>query len=729
MTILATFLLSTITLIFLQRLPTAQADVEQVSADQLSLLLQAKSSAGKPAVLTYFHHSTQSDQTLAHDFLEAANQLRQKQPHLTVAQHLVQNAATYRTFDLKFVPCIKMFHGPTGTTFLGRHNADRLITWATHFSSSPVTQVYSESAWAEVRKMFRSPTSVSFLVGAFAEDGPGYDAFRDAAIYDEIPFVAIRDKSLMDLLDLSDRSIVMFKDNNWLAAMPDSATSTKGYSSSTSLMSFSTESNAINRVQYKGDVTNSPEIDSFVTHNQLPLVVQYSVISARKLFAASFTRFVLLFAFEKTGSRTSLLQTFLKAAKFMRPKETGSTRRVFVSVPSYEEEAWRYFGVDDADSPCIVFYNSVDISGGMQKLENADAISTASMMRHLIGPNATEEFLRSESEIKTESSGIVHAERDQNSDSEVSAEKEKLDPSEIQLVTDQSFENVVEQVDKDVLVLFNSEHADSYNSQNMEALLRSLRQLARDFSTVESLQIVSMAKNPFPLRVSGSNLMPKEQFGLILFRADDKHAPVRFSGTVHSADAIFRFVKSCAQRFFILGDGRLGGSTFQEHCPATAKKVELITSSNARERCNIHDGDDRCHAESESNKLSELRAWFSRNQLTRWSSGMIDALGAESLDDLQFITVSDMKALHMPVIQQRKFFAAYQSSGLPTFTDQTTDAGGDRSEFQEDVDNTDEDVPVTQARVGNRQRVRRKRWRELNNPSEDTISQSETREE
>ena len=27
---------------------------------------------------------------------------------------------------------------------------------------------------------------------------------------------------------------------------------------------------------------------------------------------------------------------------------------------------------------------------------------------------------------------------------------------------------------------------------------------------------------------------------------------------------------------------------------------------------------------------------------------MIDALGAESLDDLQFITVSDMKALHMP---------------------------------------------------------------------------------
>ena len=37
--------------------------------------------------------------------------------------------------------------------------------------------------------MFRSPTSVSFLVGAFAEDGPGYDAFRDAAIYDEVRVV------------------------------------------------------------------------------------------------------------------------------------------------------------------------------------------------------------------------------------------------------------------------------------------------------------------------------------------------------------------------------------------------------------------------------------------------------------------------------------------------------------------------------------------------------------
>ena len=106
--------------------------------------------------------------------------------------------------------------------------------------------------------MFRSPTSTSFLVGAFAEDGPAYDAFRDAAIYDEvcvlqfalsvtnhlliqIPFVAIRDKELMNIVKLSDRSIVMFKDNNWLAAMPDSSSSNNGYSSSTSLMTFSTD--------------------------------------------------------------------------------------------------------------------------------------------------------------------------------------------------------------------------------------------------------------------------------------------------------------------------------------------------------------------------------------------------------------------------------------------------------------------------------------------------------
>ena len=110
--------------------------------------------------------------------------------------------------------------------------------------------------------MFRSPTSTSFLVGAFAEDGPAYDAFRDAAIYDEvsvlqfvlpgratdffylliqIPFVAIRDKQLMKIVKLSDRSIVMFKDQNWLAAMPDSTSSSNGYSSSTSLMAFSSD--------------------------------------------------------------------------------------------------------------------------------------------------------------------------------------------------------------------------------------------------------------------------------------------------------------------------------------------------------------------------------------------------------------------------------------------------------------------------------------------------------
>lgn len=720
------FLLTTI-FTLLQRPLSVCADVIQVSGDELSLLLQAKSSGKKQAVLTYFHHSTQSDQTLAHDFLEAAKLLGRKQPHLIIAKHLVQNAATYRTFDLKFVPCIKMFHGSTGTTFLGRHNTERLIIWATHFSNSSVTEVYSESAWAEVRKMFRSPTPTSFLVGAFAEDCPAYDAFRDAAIYDEIPFVAVRDKQLMKIVKLSERSIVMFKDKNWLAAMPDSTSSSNSYSSS-SLMAFSSdEATAITRVHYKGDLANSAEIDSFVTHNQLPLVVQYSVISARKIFAASFTRFVLLFAFEKTGSRTSLLQTFLKAARFMRPKETGSMRRVFVSVPSYEEEAWRYFGVDDADSPCIVFYNSVDAASGMQKLENADAISTASMMRHLIGQNATEEFLISESSA-VDSSEIENYE---NFDSKLSAESEKVNPSEIQLVTNQSFEKVVGQADKDVLVIFDSDSADAHGAQNMEALLRSLRQLARDFSTVESLQIVSIAKTSFSLRISGLKLVPKEQFGLILFRADDKHAPVRFSGTLHSADAIFRFIKSCAQRFFILGDGRLGGSTFQEHCPATASKVELITTASdfANTHCDLHNNDDRCRPPSESSHLSELRAWFSRNHLARWSSGMIDALGAESLDDLQFITVSDMKALGMPVIQQRKFFAAYQSSGLPAFPDQTTDFVDDHSAFQENTDDADEEVVIVQARIGNRQRVRRKRWRELNNPTEDKSSSSGNKKE
>ena len=66
------------------------------------------------------------------------------------------------------------------------------------------------------------------------------------------------------------------------------------------------------------------------------------------------------------------------------------------------------------------------------------------------------------------------------------------------------------------------------------------------------------------------------------------------SGTMHSADAIFRFVKSCAQRFFILGDGRLGGSTFQEQCPAIARTVEIIPLSKLGDgHCNIHDNNER----------------------------------------------------------------------------------------------------------------------------------------
>ena len=65
----------------------------------------------------------------------------------------------------------------------------------------------------------------------------------------------------------------------------------------------------------------------------------------------------------------------------------------------------------------------------------------------------------------------MHTENYENFDTKLSAENESINPSEIQLVTNQSFEKVVGQADKDVLVVFDSESADSYSAQVIQSLV------------------------------------------------------------------------------------------------------------------------------------------------------------------------------------------------------------------------------------------------------------------
>ena len=65
----------------------------------------------------------------------------------------------------------------------------------------------------------------------------------------------------------------------------------------------------------------------------------------------------------------------------------------------------------------------------------------------------------------------MHAENYEIFDSKLSAESENVKPSEIQVVTNQSFEKVVGQADKDVLVIFDSNSADAHGAQVIQSLV------------------------------------------------------------------------------------------------------------------------------------------------------------------------------------------------------------------------------------------------------------------
>ena len=58
---------------------------------------------------------------------------------------------------------------------------------------------------------------------------------------------------------------------------------------------------------------------------------------------------------------------------------------------------------------------------------------------------------------------------------------------------------------------------------------------------------------------------------------------------------------------------------------------------------------------------SGLKTWFEANNLARWLDIFVE-LGVEDVADLAFVTLEDMQGMGMPLIQQRKFKAAFEAS-------------------------------------------------------------------
>lgn len=136
---------------------------------------------------------------------------------------------------------------------------------------------------------------------------------------------------------------------------------------------------------------------------------------------------------------------------------------------------------------------------------------------------------------------------------------------------------------------------------------------------------------------------------------------------------MFQFIQAHAKNLFILADGRLGGGSvpieIQKHgrvlTTTQDDEADADTDGDApdvprfKHSCDTPDGS--CSPPPLSTVgEAEIRAWFSANGLDRWVDIFI-GMGVENVGDLKFVTVDDMNAMGMPLIQQRKFSAAFAS--------------------------------------------------------------------
>ena len=165
--------------------------------------------------------------------------------------------------------------------------------------------------------------------------------------------------------------------------------------------------------------------------------------------------------------------------------------------------------------------------------------------------------------------------------------------------------------------------------------------------------------------------------------------PVQYTGPVQP-DGVFQFIQAHAKNLFILADGRLGGGSVPIEIQKNGRVIlptdrkSMGQSGNSGGECSTSernaDGTCRAGTDLEGTRVQDrtvvgfgsgasgLKAWFEANGLARWLDIFLE-LGVEDLADLAFVTVEDMQGMGMPLIQQRKFKAAFEASSAASIRD------------------------------------------------------------
>lgn len=256
---------------------------------------------------------------LAPEYAKAATQLADDKSDVVLAKvDATEEKELAEKFQIQGYPTIKFFRSGKAVEYNGGRSSEDILKWINKKTGPPAKTLSS----ADEAKNFKDSAKVT-IVGYWSdvESAPAKAYLEAAAQTDEHPFGITSDSSVASELGIEAEGVVLFK-------------------------SFDEGKNVLDE-----EVTTD-SVRKFVVANSLPIVVEFSHETAKKIFGGEIKAHNLLFISKKESNYDSILEAFKAAAKEFKG------RVLFVTIDTEVEDHERimeYFGLKKADTPELRF--------------------------------------------------------------------------------------------------------------------------------------------------------------------------------------------------------------------------------------------------------------------------------------------------------------------------------------------------------------------------------------
>lgn len=388
-----------------------------------------------------------------------------------------KNSAT--RFDIKGFPTLIFFKSGNKVEYNGGRSADDIVTWIKKHSGPPAKTLESSD---DIVALQESGDAV--VIGYFSDvASDNAKAFLSLASADDnLQYGISSNSAVKDHLSLSSDTIVVLKPFDDKRA------------------DFSV-----------GSSFDSEAVAAFIGAESTPLVQTFSQTAARKIFSSPIQKHALFFTDHSSDSHSGILDVFTGVAKSLK----GSI--LVVNVPKTESKVSEYFGI--TDFPAFVF---VDMSSGssMKKFPFDGSVTDSAAVTAHINAALTgniKPHLKSEPVLPADLEG------------------------DVKVVKGESFNDIVMNNDKDVLVEFYAPWCG-----HCKKLAPTYDELGAKFSSVDSVVIAKMDATANEVDVEGLDV---RGFPTLYFFPGKDKKPVKYESGRELDDFVEYLKENAATKF------------------------------------------------------------------------------------------------------------------------------------------------------------------------------------